>query len=308
MNRRKLHSRAFTLIELLVVISIIALLISILLPSLTAARQEGIRVKCLANLKTLGEHGGNYLSQDLKGVIHPQSRSGETNWIGLGGWDFGGNEGSDKYFNESFGGESLGCATRPFNIASVGQSLTRDSVFKEYICPTDSGEVLSNNWQPSDGIAEDLDAYRQQMAKATGSSYLGDYPLQIGAGNRRLRLGSFMRPHSRFPSAGETLLFYETRMMQAILSTEEMQDLGWSVTPISVPGWHAKLGEFNSVMADGHGQRIRILERGTMFDIQGSFPASQYPYKAWMARGPGWRFDCMPDEPVQECFQGNPCP
>jgi prepilin-type N-terminal cleavage/methylation domain-containing protein/prepilin-type processing-associated H-X9-DG protein len=64
MNQTRQETRAFTLIELLVVVAIIALLISILLPSLSAARNQAKATKCAANLSSVGKAVAGYLTQN----------------------------------------------------------------------------------------------------------------------------------------------------------------------------------------------------------------------------------------------------
>jgi prepilin-type N-terminal cleavage/methylation domain-containing protein len=69
MSNARRSPRAFTLIELLVVVSILALLVAVLLPSLAKARDVARRAVCMVNFKSLGL--GMHAFSALKGGRFP---------------------------------------------------------------------------------------------------------------------------------------------------------------------------------------------------------------------------------------------
>src|SRR3954471_20416409 len=66
----KRRAKAFTLVELLVVIGIIAVLLSILLPTLSRARRSAYTVQCQSNMRQLAAAMLMYI-QDAKGKFPP---------------------------------------------------------------------------------------------------------------------------------------------------------------------------------------------------------------------------------------------
>jgi prepilin-type N-terminal cleavage/methylation domain-containing protein/prepilin-type processing-associated H-X9-DG protein len=89
---RRLRPHGFTLIELLVVVSIIALLIAILLPSLRSARDQAKTVVCQTNVRSLAAGAYTYA---MEWRVYPPSLSnfavsgtttnqGGIDWLGVG--------------------------------------------------------------------------------------------------------------------------------------------------------------------------------------------------------------------------------
>lgn len=74
--------KGFTLIELLVVISIIALLIAILLPALSAARKTAMTAKCQSNLKQIATGLFAYLNFNEQAYPHPVDLAGASDYLG----------------------------------------------------------------------------------------------------------------------------------------------------------------------------------------------------------------------------------
>lgn len=109
---------AFTLIELLVVISIIALLISILLPVLSAARDRGQETKCRAGLRSIGLGFHAYANSNsdylCSGSFDPEVSNGRDGPVDQIGWVADQVNGKYSFPNEQR------CAT---NVAQFNQKL-----------------------------------------------------------------------------------------------------------------------------------------------------------------------------------------
>jgi prepilin-type N-terminal cleavage/methylation domain-containing protein len=84
MKIRSHKTSAFSLIELLVVVAILGVLVSLLLPSLSKARQNAENLHCLANGRGAAVIMLNYMG-DSKGFIPPLGPKGAPSW----GYNYG---------------------------------------------------------------------------------------------------------------------------------------------------------------------------------------------------------------------------
>lgn len=326
--RRKIRA-AFTLIELLVVVAIIALLISILLPGLQGARDQGKKAVCQSNLGNLSRALYSYATEDTKELIIPVHRYmvnnpsafwNGTEWI----WrtvmptTWGGRTAVTPFPTGTgspvtvLTNDALPWAarTKPLNKYVLGSVEQSDAKKMEmYRCPGDVG-------YPDDPRIRDntTAAAKIPMYDLVGNSYRANMGgmVQLAGGNSGYAGAYTVGPHGHRLSTLSALsdllmvsdaLVYE--MFPIRLDTPENRRARLFL------GWHKKVGADNALFADGHARQFKVTDanefEASVLERMGLPPGGATTLNAgYLRRSERHRIDCYPTPAARIRLQSDP--
>ena len=326
------RTQAFTLIELLVVVAIIALLISILLPSLKRAREQAKMVASTANLKGIGTAGITYAASDSKEMTIPVHRLMGLVEGAVGTYEYGGKSGAGEPLQGNDAVDSKwgtqngrGPATRGLNpivykggftdyqnLMGPNRQNWRDDanldlgIFKD---PSDKGYAGHHyvSWQAS-GLTS-YDHYGTSYSAVT--SWIGrlDGDCQLESNS------SFLKPISRVPNPANTLYFMENAGRFGYRANSGLNgcgggasgSLGSDVLTV-IKGWHGRAYTFQVSFVDGHAGTVRMEGHQVPAPVLGRYPsgapcccpnggegaACHTCWRCVIFRGRGWQIDTLP--------------
>ena len=307
--------QGFTLIELLVVVAIIALLISILIPSLAGAKEQAKRAYCLSNMSNIGKAFATYSSQDDKDHSFPVQRvfadgqplnTSENLYVAW--WTWGGRDGVVKWaifpgaggnrfvrrydeqgVEETANGRFtfMDAVNRPIN-SIVYPKLTGNDRFKLplFECPSDIG-------YPDHPLIDDIGdtAKRIRLYDGTGNSYRGSFYSYLTV-NYAFTMGPAGHRSGSIPAPGDTVMYGEPLFFNMI---GQNGNAGSEDVPIPLYGWHKRLETDNVMFADysARSQRAGRLiapDPNLAQQASGLDPAAV----GLIRRGIGYRLDTYP--------------
>lgn len=280
--RRKRDTRSgFTLIELLVVVAIIALLISILLPSLGRAREQARQTKCLANLKTIGGAMMMYFGDHRDWFPFEKQNTAPPPEYPVSAFYYGGHPGRPSwggwFTNPLYRTTPKGRPFNPYifdNLPDFDYAET-DPMFNEvrkqfepvFGCPSDAGGF----WNTS---TSDLEINPTPLYYDTGASYdmnwqfLTRWAIRFGPAfdrNRWLWRGNNFLKKQRIKNISTFVILYEDPFDSALWN-------GWPRI-----GWHRNMNRHSVLILDGHAANLHMDTIGVNTTI--GLPKN---------RGPGW--------------------
>ncbi|MDB5294941.1 MAG: hypothetical protein JWO31_924 [Phycisphaerales bacterium] len=181
----------FTLVELLVVIGIIALLISILLPSLNRAREQANRIKCASNLRQIAMGGIIYAGQSKKGEF-PRT------YYNSGVQGFAAPDDASRNTNNAFAGPMGAVGNNNVSASFYHLLKSTDLTAEAFLCPSVS--TAERTWATggSGASIQDKSNFEKPYYGHCSYSYAGPFPNPSALGYNGWKFDTSLSPDHPF--------------------------------------------------------------------------------------------------------------
>ncbi|MFH1417686.1 MAG: type II secretion system protein [Planctomycetota bacterium] len=287
---------AFTLIELLVVISIIAVLISVLLPALSRAKETAAITQCTSNLGQISATAQMYMDDnDVGGYGSFPSlpwHLGTGTYAGfsydwISEWVYGGYQPSIDH--PAYGGTAdwkvLPTELRPFN-KYIAPGAAGKVIVKVYVCPSDKSYLTSEYTDV--GVPPEVQT-RHAAHEVQGTSYpilwhwyddpIYDGPDPDGGDKRNVhdidkmsKWGSRMLAKKVGGYGSEFPVFIEDHLDAYLVESRPPDGSeGESLLQTLGLGWHGKISTYSMGFLDGHATHQFVdtrFSRGPGYNIR----------------------------------------
>lgn len=268
----------FTLIELLVVIAIIALMVSILLPALQSAKNEGSKAKCMANLREILKAITMYDGDNADDRRYPWYQFPYHNppitggGVGITPWTFGGFRTPVVYPGPS---ATWDCQIYPAQIRPLNKFMDRTAtadlmnandrgrdIIKGYICPSDRSFDVATVGSGGDAADTEFDQSFSSW-QVNGSSYAfntrwkqGYYGENwngvINTAEDFAAAAARIAKHLVGGGAARFIMWNEQGMYARTYGAKPQGEPRSSANPPPSFGWHRKFASYSAGFADGH--------------------------------------------------------